>query len=66
MGERGLRAVTTADLVLLKLYAGGSPDRWDIEQLRASDVSGEMGQDVEHRLEALPPRCRMLWSQLRG
>src|SRR5437870_1654524 len=34
-GGRDLPTAEVADLILLKLYAGGSQDRWDIEQLLA-------------------------------
>lgn len=55
-----------ADLVLLKLYAGGLQDAWDIQQLLASDPkqASAVTQQVEARLESLPPRCRELWSDL--
>lgn len=60
-----LRVVQPADLTLLKLYAGGSQDRWDIEQLLASDESGRLVAEVEERLPGLPSRCAALWSRLR-
>jgi hypothetical protein len=60
-----LRAVRPADLALLKLYAGGSQDRWDIEQLLASDQSGRLVAEIEERLHDLPTRCAALWSRLR-
>ena len=61
-----LRVVRPADLALLKLYAGGSQDRWDIEQLLASDESGRLVAEVEERLPGLPARCAALWSRLRN
>lgn len=61
----GPRVARAADLVLLKLYAGGSQDRWDIEQLLASDESGGLIVEVEQRLPDLPARCAALWSRLR-
>jgi len=57
----GEAVVTAADLVLLKLYAGGSQDKWDIEQLLAADRAGDMRRQVEARLPALPSRCREIW-----
>lgn len=57
--------VERADLVLLKLYAGGSQDRWDIEQLLASDATGETARIVDERVTTLAPRCRTLWHELR-
>jgi hypothetical protein len=64
-GESGIRVVTTADLVLLKLFAGGSQDRWDIEQLLALDTGTATREDVERRLSALPARCREVWARVR-
>ena len=64
-GERGVRVVTTADLVLLKLFAGGSQDRWDIEQVLALDTGTATREDVERRLPALPARCREMWDRVR-
>jgi hypothetical protein len=61
----GLQVVRAADLVLLKLYAGGSQDRWDIEQLMAVDESGGLVPEVESRLALLPKRCADLWRGLR-
>jgi hypothetical protein len=59
------RVVTAADLILLKLYAAGSQDRWDIEQLLALDSSGTVRRDVDQRITGLPVRCRPLWAELR-
>jgi hypothetical protein len=54
-----------SDLILLKLYAGGSQDRWDIEQLLALDATGAIRTLVDAHAEALPARSRGLWSALR-
>mgnify|MGYP001157479968 CR=1 FL=1 len=57
-----------ADLVLLKLYAGGLQDAWDIQQLLASDpkLASAVTPQVEARIAALPSRCRGLWDDLRA
>lgn len=57
-----------ADLVLLKLYAGGLQDAWDIQQLLASDpnLASAVTPQVEARIAALPTRCRELWDDLRA
>ena len=53
------------DLVLLKLYAGGSQDRWDIDQLLA--IGGRALVDgVEEHLPQLPPASRALWKTISG
>ena len=61
-----LRAVQAADLILLKLYAGGSQDRWDIEQLLAMNDAVALAAIVDDRLSALPARCSELWQRLRN
>jgi hypothetical protein len=56
--------VEAADLVLLKLYAGGLQDRSDIEQLLQSGEPEALRRDVNDRLSALPPRARELWERI--
>jgi len=54
--------VDEAGLVLLKLYAGGPQDRWDIEQILGIVADpGGVREDVGNRLTGLPARCRNLW-----
>jgi hypothetical protein len=59
--SRDVPTVLVEDLILLKLYAGGSQDRWDIEQLLACDDRAALVTAVESRLAALPPAARALW-----
>jgi predicted nucleotidyltransferase len=56
--------VTRADLILLKLYAGGPQDAWDIEQLIAEADASSLAE-VEARLGALPDEARRLWQRIR-
>ena len=53
------------ELILLKLYAGGSQDAWDIEQLLAGPEREGLMTGVEAGLGALPSRCRELWIRMR-
>lgn len=46
------------DLVLLKLFAGGSQDAWDIEQLLAGSERETLIAAVGVELDALPAQCR--------
>jgi hypothetical protein len=65
---RGGRAIPTAlasDLVLLKLYAGGTQDRWDIDQLLARPDQQQLIDDVERELPRLPAAARRLWTTWR-
>ncbi|MFQ5653215.1 MAG: hypothetical protein ACE5GW_00615 [Planctomycetota bacterium] len=59
-------AVGAADLILLKLYAGGTQDRWDIEELLATGEQGSLIHAVEERVATLPMDSRQLWERLRG
>jgi len=62
--DRDIPVVRAADLVLLKLYAGGSQDRWDIEQLIAIDTDRRIGSEVDSRVGELPARCAAMWNAL--
>jgi hypothetical protein len=48
---------------MLKLYAGGSQDKWDIEQLLALGTAAAIRRDLESRIPALPRRCLELWAE---
>ena len=62
-----LPVVDSADLILLKLYAGGSQDLWDIEQLlAAAQPSAALAEVVAARLAAAPPALRVLWERRRS
>jgi hypothetical protein len=66
VGELSLPVATAADLILLKLYAGGSQDAWDVEQLLAAADDGvALVREVEARLADLPPESGALWARLR-
>jgi hypothetical protein len=55
--------VEAADLVLLKLFAGGPQDAWDVDQLL--EVDGAIAPQVEARLADLPRECAELWASIR-
>jgi hypothetical protein len=61
-----LPILRAADLILLKLYAGGPQDRWDIAQLLASGDHGALIEEIELRLPDLPPEAAALWRSLRS
>jgi hypothetical protein len=58
--------VRRVDLILLKLFAGGPQDAWDIEQLLAVPERPALEREVEQQLAALPEACRRLWARIRG
>jgi hypothetical protein len=61
---RDLAVVSLSDLILLKLYAGGVQDRWDVDQLLALGPTAAVREDVESRLNLLPAECGTLWHLL--
>ena len=58
--------VTAADLVLLKLYAGGPQDAWDVEQLLAGPTRAALVAEVDAALATLPEDSRRLWARIVG
>lgn len=57
---------TPADLVLLKLYAGGPQDAWDVEQLLAGPGRAALVAEVDAALGTLPEDSRRLWARIIG
>lgn len=57
-----LPVVSPVDLVLLKLYAGGPQDAWDIDQLL--DAVPDLQSEVERSLTTLPSECTALWRRI--
>ncbi len=53
------------DLILLKLFAGGPQDLWDVTQLLSGEEADALAADVERRLPSLPPECARAWEQVR-
>ena len=64
VGATSLPTAQERDLVLLKLYAGGSQDGWDIEQLLAGPNRDALIAAVAADIDDLPPRCRRLWKRI--
>jgi hypothetical protein len=56
--------VTAAHLILLKLYAGGPQDAWDIQQLLETEERSRLVPEVERDLARLPPEPRALWTRI--
>ena len=57
---------TREDVVVLKLFAGGPQDAWDIEQLLAVEDRTAIVRHVESSLPRLPPQARALWARIVG
>ncbi|MBI5069507.1 MAG: hypothetical protein HZB56_14830 [Deltaproteobacteria bacterium] len=66
VGPAAIAVVTRADLVLLKLFAGGPQDAWDLQQLLAAGGRSDLLAEVEARLDLLPPEAEALWRKVRG
>lgn len=62
--EANIPVVSAADLILLKLYAGGPQDGWDIQQLLAGEDRNELIAEVEQLLPELPSYSRKLWLRI--
>jgi hypothetical protein len=61
--DRPLPVVTTADLILLKLSAGGGQDAWDIDRL-LKICDPVTVAEVEERLPDLQQDARDLWQRI--
>ena len=61
----GPAVVTAVDLVLLKLYAGGAQDLWDVRELLSIPGSERLQEAVDEELAAHPPRMHDLWAEAR-
>lgn len=62
----GERVVLARDLVLLKLYAGGAQDLWDIRQLLTVTDREALIADVEEDLADLPAPATALWDAVKS
>ena len=61
--NRSLPTVTTPDLILLKLAAGGGQDLWDVGRL-LKIVDGTVIAEVEQRLPDLKPDANDRWQRI--
>ena len=66
IGEVAVKVARPEGLVLLKLYAGGPRDAWDVRSLLESRAdTGEIAAEIERVLPRLPQECGGLWSRIR-
>jgi hypothetical protein len=63
VGDVAAAVTDAADLVLLKLYAGGPQDLWDAHQLL--DANAGIEQQVDERIGELPADVGQLWERIR-
>lgn len=64
LGEVRVAVPRAADLVLLKLFAGGPQDAWDIAQLLSDDQRAVLISEVDSRIGELPDDSRRLWRNI--
>jgi predicted nucleotidyltransferase len=55
---------TRVDLILLKLYAGGPQDAWDVQQLLDTPDRATIEAEVTRCLDTLPADARRLWTRV--
>lgn len=55
-----------ADLILLKLYAGGPQDAWDVEQLLDCPERAALTGEIDRAVAALPADSHALWTRIKG
>lgn len=63
-GGMELPILSAADLILLKLYAGGPQDAWDILQILAGPDRETLIAAVEKELPRMPEKCSSLWKRI--
>jgi hypothetical protein len=61
-----LPVLRASDLILLKLFAGGPQDAWDVVQLLATPGGAGLRGEVEEHLAELPSAAAALWRQIGG
>lgn len=59
--REGPPVVRPSDLILLKLYAGGAQDLWDIQQVLALPDGAAVAAMVDADVAVLPPGARERW-----
>ncbi len=66
LGDIQIPVADLAGVILLKLYAGGAQDGWDVEQLLASTDRGQATASVDALIHELPEDAQGLWRRLRA
>ncbi|HET8540999.1 MAG TPA: hypothetical protein VFL83_14090 [Anaeromyxobacter sp.] len=66
LGTVDVPLVGAADLVLLKLYAGGAQDEADVRLILSAVDRDAVRAEVEERVASLPAECAELWRRIAG
>ncbi|HEX4498347.1 MAG TPA: hypothetical protein VIE43_21905 [Thermoanaerobaculia bacterium] len=64
VSDETLPVVRVADIILLKLYAGGPQDAWDILQLLALEGRDRLIAQVDQELPRLPAASAVFWKKI--
>ncbi|HXV59349.1 MAG TPA: hypothetical protein VEK15_01550 [Vicinamibacteria bacterium] len=65
LGEVTVKVARPAGLVLLKLYAGGPKDAWDVQSLLESHERADaIKSEVDRSVSRLPAECGRLWKRM--
>ena len=59
-----LPAVQARDLIVLKVFAGGAQDAWDVAQLLAGPNREALIAEVSADIDDLPAHCRDFWERI--
>jgi predicted nucleotidyltransferase len=65
IGGANVPVVAAPDLILLKLFAGGSQDLSDVRRLLEVVSRDPIVREVDARVAVLPPDCQEHWERLR-
>jgi hypothetical protein len=65
VADVSMPVVQLADLILLKLDAGGTQDKWDIDRILANADVAALSAQIEERLSQLPSDARDLWMRIK-
>jgi len=61
----GPPVVTPPDLILLKLYAGGHQDLWDVRELLSTAGGDAIARQVDDSISGMPSEMRDRWLSVR-
>lgn len=64
--DTDIPVVSLTDLVLLKLYAGGPQDAWDVRQLLEADADGAIAGAVDEGIGVLSAEAAAFWRKIRS
>jgi len=64
LGEVRVAVPRSSDLILLKLFAGGPQDAWDVAQILADDDRDLLISEVDDKIGDIPDEAYRLWLKI--